>query len=116
MTLVLSLATPAYLLHVSDRLVSRTGVPHDRLAHKTVVLRGTDGLLVFGCTGLAFVDGVPTDTWIADVLSGRSCLGQDGALRLGTFPVRDVGWSLLTLCRRVRAERLADAQGRVSIS
>ena len=51
MTLVLSVSCPAYALHVSDRLVSKGGKPHDPLANKTVVFRATDGLLVFGYTG-----------------------------------------------------------------
>jgi hypothetical protein len=73
MTLVLSVATPAYSLQVSDRLVSKGGEPFDPLANKNVVVRATDGLLVFGYTGLAFLDRMPTDTWIADRISGGAC-------------------------------------------
>lgn len=92
MTLVLSVATPVYALHVSDRLVSKAGTPYDPLANKTVVLRATDGLLAFGYTGPAYVEGVPTDTWIAEAVSGEPGAGDTGAgIRMGTFPVRDVG-------------------------
>ncbi len=97
MTLVLSVATPAFSLQVSDRLVSKGGEPHDPLANKNVVLRATDGLLVFGYTGLAFLDGLPTDTWIADRVSGGACAGTGGVMAYGDFPVRDVGSSLLAL-------------------
>jgi hypothetical protein len=97
MTLVLSVATPAYSLQVSDRLVSKGGDPFDPLANKNVVLRATDGLLVFGYTGLAFLDGMPTDTWIADRISGGACAEIGWALAYGSFAVRDVGSSLLAL-------------------
>jgi hypothetical protein len=105
MTLILSLSTPAYALHVGDRLVSVDGTPHHRLANKSVVFRASDGLLTFGYTGLAFLGGMPTDTWIADALSGGQCAGEVGAVRYGEFPVRDVGSSLRTLCQRLRSER-----------
>ncbi len=97
MTLVLSVATPAYALQVSDRLVSKGGKPHDPLANKTVVLGATDGLLVFGYTGLAFLDGMPTDTWIADQITGGACANIGGAVAYGDFPVRDVGTTLVAL-------------------
>jgi hypothetical protein len=89
MTLILSVATPACALHVGDRLVSKDEEPHDPLANKSVVFRATDGLLAFGYTGLAFLEDVPTDTWIADVLSGGCCVGDVGAVRHAEFPVRD---------------------------
>jgi hypothetical protein len=102
-TLVLTVATPVYALHVSDRLVSKGGTPHDPLANKTVVLRATDGLLTFGYTGPAYIGGVPTDTWIAEAVSGEPCAGDAGAgTRMGTFPVRGVGTTLSSLCQRLR--------------
>jgi hypothetical protein len=103
-TLVLSVATPVYSLHVSDRLVSKGGKPHDPLANKSVVLRATDGLLVFGYTGLAFFEGMPMDTWIADRVSGGACATVGGAISLGAFPVRDVGSSLLALSRPLQGD------------
>ncbi len=111
MTLVISIATPGYGLHVSDRLVSRAGSPYDAYANKTVVFRATDGLIVFGYTGPAFLDGVPTDTWIADVLSGGACAAAAGGLMYGAFDVRDTGSSLATLSQRLRAGRVFDQYG-----
>jgi hypothetical protein len=102
MMLVLSVATPAYALHVSDRLVSKAGRPHDPLANKSVILRARDGLLAVGYTGAAFVGNVPTDTWIAEILCGGWRGGQTGALGYGDFPVRDIGSSLRLLCQRAR--------------
>jgi hypothetical protein len=101
MTLVLSVATPAYGLHVSDRLLSKDGSPYDPLANKTVVFRATDGLLVFGYTGAAYINGKPTDTWIAETISGTS-LSDSGTIRMGRFPVHNTGWSLHLLCEGLR--------------
>lgn len=104
-TLVLTVATPAYALHVSDRLVSKGGAPHDPLANKTVVFRTADGLLALGYTGPAYIGGMPTDTWIAEAVSGAACAGDAGeGRRLGTFPVRDVGTTLSFLCQRLRSD------------
>jgi hypothetical protein len=102
-TLVLTVATPVYALHVSDRLVSKDGTPHNPLANKTVVLRATDGLLTFGYTGPAYIGGVRTDTWIAEAVSGERCAeAAGGGMRMGAFSVRDVGTTLASLCQRLR--------------
>jgi hypothetical protein len=115
-TLVIAVATPSYSLHVSDRLVSKDGAPHDRLANKTVVFRATDGLLAFGYTGPAFIENIPTDTWLADALAEGCCSrGEVGAMSLGDFPVRDVGASLRLLCQRLRRKPLFERlRGEVS--
>lgn len=105
MTLVLSVATPAYSLHVSDRLVSKSGAPYDALANKTVVLRAIDGLLVLGYTGPAYMDGKPTDSWIASVVSRGSAVSDLGAISYGEFAVSDVGSTLRTLSERLCADR-----------
>ena len=106
MTLVVSVATPAFGLHVSDRLVSKGGAPYDALANKTVVFRASDGLVVFGYTGAAFLGGMPTDSWIADAISDGACANDTGAIRFGGFRVRDTGSTLLGLRRRLERERL----------
>jgi hypothetical protein len=89
-------------LQVSDRLVSQAGKPYDPVSNKNVVLRASDGLLVFGYTGLAFIDGIPTDSWIADRVSGGFCASIGGALAYGDFPIRDVGSSLLAISQPLR--------------
>jgi hypothetical protein len=105
-TLVISVATPGYGLHVSDRLVSKADAPYDAYANKTVVFRATDGLVVLGYTGAAFLDGIPTDTWIADVVSGGLCADAGGAIMYGAFPLRDTGSTLAELSRRLRVGRI----------
>lgn len=71
MTLHLTMLTPNYVLQVSDRLISRgdTGATHP-LANKNVVFLARDGIVTIAYTGLAFIDHVPTDTWIACKLAG----------------------------------------------
>jgi hypothetical protein len=108
-TLVISVATPGYGLHVSDRLVSKAGAPYDAYANKTIVFRATDGVVVFGYTGSAFLDGIPTDTWIADVVSGGVCADSAGAIMHGTFPIRDTGSTLAELSQRLRAGRIFES-------
>jgi hypothetical protein len=108
-TLVISVATPGCALHVSDRLVSKAGAPYDAYANKTIVFRATDGLVAIGYTGAAFLDGIPTDTWIADVVSGGVCAGLDGAIMHGTFPIRDTGSTLAELSQRLRASLVFEA-------
>lgn len=96
MTLVLSLATPAYGLQVSDRLVSRGRRPVDPLANKTVVLRGTDGLITLSYCGPAVTRGIPTDSWIATQVAGREVV-SDAVLSFGGLRVRDLGSTLRSL-------------------
>lgn len=64
--------TPAYVLQVSDRRITRldTGKIHP-LANKNVVFVPTDGIVTIGYTGLAYLEGVPTDTWIACKLASK---------------------------------------------
>lgn len=76
MTQILTAIAKNYAFHVSDRLVTlRRGgseQPHDRLANKSVVFRAKGAIVVIGYTGFAFLDGVPTDTWIVNTLLARS--------------------------------------------
>lgn len=112
MTLVISVSTPAYALHVSDRLVSKGGRPHDPLANKTVVVRASDGLLVIGYTGLAFCDGRTTDSWIANVITNDELIDEPRALMgFGAFSVRDVGLTLTSLANRIRADAMFRRHG-----
>ncbi|NKY35619.1 hypothetical protein HGA13_21460 [Nocardia speluncae] len=74
MTLIISAYAYEHILHASDRLtVVRRGHAigdHDIMANKTVIVIGTDCWLVFGFAGLAYLDGKPTDQFIAEAISG----------------------------------------------
>ncbi|MBI1199994.1 MAG: hypothetical protein GC203_19220 [Phenylobacterium sp.] len=76
MTMVGAAACQGFAVLISDRLVtlSRQGTyagPHDLLANKTVVYLGRDCALIFGFAGTAYLAGIPTDEWIAQVLWGK---------------------------------------------
>ncbi|MDT7761082.1 MAG: hypothetical protein QOC63_502, partial [Mycobacterium sp.] len=68
----------------SDRFVSVKKTPknptgeHDPHSNKTVVVVGSDCWEVIGYSGLAYLNGRPTDQLIAEVLSGREDLSSAG--------------------------------------
>lgn len=72
MTQVLACASLHQAIHVSDRLVTlRAGaLPYDGFANKALILVAENGVAVMGYTGEAFLDSVPTDQWIAEILRG----------------------------------------------
>jgi hypothetical protein len=70
--------------HASDRLLS---VPvtrknpdgaHDIRSNKTVIVVGADCWIVLGYSRLAYLDGKPTDQYIAEAISGVDDLSQGG--------------------------------------
>ena len=76
MTLIVGLVAGNWAFHASDRFISveptktnPTG-EYDPHSNKTVVVVGTDCWVVLGYTGLAFLDGRPTDQLIAEAVSG----------------------------------------------
>ena len=81
MTLHISLVPGHFVLQVSDRLVSvRRGTrvePFDQAANKTVIFFARDALVTIGYTGVAYLDGRPTDQWIAEKLSGERFGSED---------------------------------------
>jgi hypothetical protein len=76
MTLIVSLVAGNWAFHASDRFVSVEPTPDnptgefDPHANKTVIVIGTDCWVVLGYTGIAFLDGKPTDQLIAEAISG----------------------------------------------
>lgn len=74
MTLILSEITTAWALQVSDRLltVSDRGAvsAFDRLSNKSVIFHACNGIASLSYTGLAYIQGMPTDAWIAQRLNG----------------------------------------------
>ncbi len=68
MTLILTLATPRYILQVSDRLVTRGDSRFDPASNKIVIYHAKNALVAIGYSGLAYLEGVPTDQWIAQKL------------------------------------------------
>ena len=67
----------------------------DRNSNKSVVFRATDGHLVAAYTGHAYLDGIPTDTFIAQSLVGVNLSKPGGVYMFGRPPSwTDVGRSV----------------------
>ncbi|HUM15851.1 MAG TPA: hypothetical protein VL086_09185 [Candidatus Nitrosotalea sp.] len=75
MTLILGVVAQRVAHQVGDRLVvverGRTRTPHDPLSNKQVVVMAPDAIVAIGYTGLAYLDGRPTDDIIAEAAAGR---------------------------------------------
>ena len=100
MTLHLTLLTPYYVCQVSDRLVTRTATQaaFDRSSNKNLIYRARDATVVLGYSGPAFLEGLPTDRWIAEKLRGEDLTdppGMKGAIMMGRAPRwLDIGQSV----------------------
>ena len=104
MTLTLTKVSANYVLQVSDRLVTlrSSGEQHDAFANKNIIYTAKDGIVVIAYAGLAYLDLVPTDEWIAEKLWDKPFEYIDGhpvALQLGAKP-KDIrlGPALHRLC------------------
>jgi hypothetical protein len=102
-TLILAQASSWFASEVSDRLVTRAGRHFDPVANKSVIYLAPDGVCSMAYTGLAYIDGVPTDQWIAGVLAGHVFeRGRPPSLRLGRIPSwRHIGPTLDNLASRL---------------
>jgi hypothetical protein len=130
MTLILTVASSAFVLQVSDRLVTHTEfvfdavqarfteVPRafDPAANKVVIYHARNGILTLGYSGRAYVGGIPTDQWLAELLYGESILemqsGSLATLSIGKAPHwLDVGQVIATV-REASTRSLVGALGR----
>jgi len=100
MTLVLSAATPGFVVQAADRLLTKAinnkPRPFDPVANKTVVYRATDALVSLSYSGVAYVKSQPTDEWLAELLWGAPIgRGPDGngPAAMG-FGVRPNAWTI----------------------
>jgi hypothetical protein len=122
MTLNLTLLTHDYAMQVSDRvLTERTSRQQfDALTNKNVVFQARDGLVSICYAGPAYLEHVPTDTWIACKLAGEDIApfrdgqglwgGRPGImLRSGPKkPWLDIGQSVQLLRQELAALNLVD--------
>jgi hypothetical protein len=92
LTLIVSIVTPVYVVQVGDRLVTRQWITRDRatrakpvdgLANKCVVYAATDAFVSISYTGIAFIQGKPTDVWLAETLEADVASGPHSPLRSG---------------------------------
>src|SRR5262245_25800559 len=72
MTLILALTCPFHVFQVTDRLLTNVleNKPFDPMANKNVIYRARDAIVCLGYTGIAYINAVPTDNWIAAKLQG----------------------------------------------
>lgn len=86
MTLLVSAVTRNHVFHASDRLLTyalnNKIEEHDVRANKTIIVVGSDCWIVLGYTGVAYLDGKPTDQVIAESISGVSDLSGGGMVLL----------------------------------
>lgn len=75
MTLHIALVCNSYILQVGDRLLTtQTGnrvSEWDPLANKTLLLVTRNGIIAASYAGLAHINNMPTDEWMARAITGR---------------------------------------------
>ena len=77
MTLVLTLVTTRYVMQVADRLVTTDGKKFDPASNKSLIYLAKNAIVTIGYSGLAYLDGIPTDEWIAQTLWGKELPRRD---------------------------------------
>lgn len=83
MTQTFSVITRRCVFHVSDRLLTQGTTQFDPNSNKTVVFRAPDAQVIVGYSGRAYLDGLPTDTFIAQALIGVSLSGTGALIPVG---------------------------------
>jgi hypothetical protein len=117
MTLITAQASHWFALQVSDRLLTRDGAEFDPFSNKNIVFEAPDALVSIGYTGDAYLDELPTDQWVVEILTGAR-LGPAGgrrfAVRVAPIPQwRHIGPALNVLRSELElALRRANARGR----
>jgi hypothetical protein len=106
LTLILTYVSDRFVVHVSDRLVSRPNDRWDPTANKTVVFRAQDAIGTIGYTGDAYLGNIPTDGFIAELLSGFTFdhYGRTGNLTGMKAPLRDLAATLRSLRAAIARE------------
>jgi len=72
MTLILTRAFYRSIIQVSDRAITVESQPYDLLSNKALICLLPDALIAISYTGLAYINTLPTDQWIAQAISGVS--------------------------------------------
>lgn len=86
MTLIVSAVCGPWAFQASDRRLSIRSkadgsyVEWDASSNKTLLVMGTDCWLVIGYTGLGYLDGRPTDQYLAECITGMDDLSDAAAM------------------------------------
>ena len=87
MTQIFGIVTRKCVVHLSDRLLSqktkRGVLPFDRDSNKAIIFQATDAHVIASYTGRAYLDNIPSDTFIAQSLLGRTLTGGGAILMFG---------------------------------
>ncbi len=83
MTLVLTLVTTRYVMQVADRLVTTDGKKFDPVSNKSLIYLARNAIVTIGYSGLAYLDGIPTDEWLAQMLWGKELPRHDDGRAAG---------------------------------
>ncbi len=104
---------------MADRLVSqqrgRIISPLDQIANKLIIYRARDAIASIGYAGQAFIGNIPTDEWIAQLISGEpNVRGPEdmGGVRVGRTPNN---WDIGQAVRRIRDELPQQIAGGLAI-
>ena len=114
MTLILSRASTEFVLQVTDRLVTyrQTKKPFDRVANKNILCFASNAVVAIAYTGDAYLDGIPTDSWIAKNLTGIQIDPEDSPMVIGgqNDLRRDIGQAFCILRNELdrQAQRIKD--------
>ncbi len=96
MTLVISVATQRFIVHASDRLLTKRVAGkvrvHSDAENKSLIVSCRDALFIIGYTGSAYVGKVITDDWLAGIIAAKdlttdfmSCTPGIGSPKLNTI-------------------------------
>jgi hypothetical protein len=105
--LILTYAVGGMIFQVGDRLVTGGGRSPDPAANKNILFLAENAIVSIGYTGRAYLDDVPTDQWLAQLLSGEEMDGRrepKPPIRLRTGPITwwpNIGVALVLLKRNL---------------
>jgi len=112
MTLTLTATSWPFAVQVTDRLLTTPprGEPYDWDANKNIILHARDGVAALAYSGIAYLDGIPTDQWIVETITTENWGRGDARPSLIGGPpkrlpklghaIRLVGEALSERCRR----------------
>jgi len=104
MTLTLAATSWPFAVQVTDRLLTTAGGrAFDRDANKNIVFHARDGIAALAYSGIAYLNGTPTDQWIVETITGEQ-LGSGRQLTATLYGGRPKRWPKLGHAMRLLGE------------
>jgi hypothetical protein len=91
-------------MQVEDRLVTKSGLPHDKNSNKIIILHTRNGIACISYVGLAYIRTKTMDDWIVEQIVGYSVDSPLG-FRSGRTSVPDMGCALARVARSLNSEQ-----------